>query len=132
MTEPQNEIRLKAEFRQLRETESELAADYRQLLARRSPDVPCRGFHPAVSFAAAAAVLALAIGLFLNMGRDPAMTGLVETAQPLPQTFDPVAAFEMPTDFLLDTPWFELARTTLDFDFEFPQLDIPESIADET
>ena len=75
-----------------------------------------------MQFAMAAAVLVVAIAVFLNTGRDQSMPETAETA-PLPaEEVDLVAALEMPTDFLLDTPWFELARTTPDFDFRIPTI----------
>ena len=131
MTQPVNDNQLKAEFRHLRETETRAAPDYRQSLAGTSRAAPRRQFRPAMQFAMVASLLVVAIAVFLNTGRDQSVPETAVTAPPLLQEADLVAALEMPTDFLLDTPWYELARTTPDFDFEFPQYDIPEDLSDE-
>jgi len=131
MTEPLNDNQLKAEFRHLRETETGAAPDYRRSLAD-APRVASRArFQPALQFAMAAAVIVVAIAFFLNTGRDQSLPETAETAPPLAEEVALLTALEMPTDFLLETPWFELARTTPDFDFQFPQYDIPEDLSDE-
>ena len=131
MTQPLNDNQLKAEFRHLRETETQAAPDYRRSLTGALRAAPRRQFLPAMQFAMAAVVLVVAIAVFLNTGRDQSMPETAETAPPLPEEVALVAALEMPTDFLLDTPWFELARTTPDFNFQIPQYDIPEDLSDE-
>jgi len=131
MTEPLNDHQLKAEFRHLRETESQAAPDYRRSLTGAPLAVPRSRFRPAMQFAMAAVVLVVAIAVFLNTGRDPSLPETADTAPLLAEEVALVAALEMPTDFLLNTPWFELARTTPDFDFQFPQYDIPEDLSDE-
>ena len=132
MTEPLNDKYLKAEFRHLRETETQAASNYRKSMASPSRATPRKRFRPAMQFAMAAAVLVVAIAVFLNTGRDQSMPETAATVPPLLPEADLITALEMPTDFLLDTPWFELARTTPDFDFEFPQYDFPEDLSDET
>lgn len=132
MTEPQSDKHLKTEFRQLRETEMQAAPDFRASPVSASREGSSRRFSPAMQFAFASAVLIAVIASFLNMSRDQLMPEVAETAPPLQQEADLLANLEMPTDFLLDTPWFELAQTTPDFDFDFPQYDIPEDLSDET
>lgn len=132
MTELLNDNQLKDEFRRLRETESQAAPNYRQSLAGSSRAEPRRRFRPAIQFVTASAVLVATIAIFLNTGRDQSQPEMAETAPQVPEEVDLIAAFEMPTDFLLDTPWFELAWTTPDFDFEFPLYDIPKDLSDET
>ena len=131
MTEPLNDNQLKADFRGLRETEIQAAPNYRQSLSGPTRAVPNRLFRPAMQFTVVAAMLAVAITVYLNTGLDQSMPETAETALPAQEEVDLVVALEMPTDFLLDTPWFELARTTPDFDFEFPQYDITEDLSDE-
>ena len=131
MTEPLHDDQLKADFRGLRETETQAAPDYRQSLADPTRAVSNRRFRPAMQVAMVAAMLVVAITVFLNTGRDQSMPETAETARPAQDEVDMVAALEMPTDFLLNTPWFELARTTPDFDFDFPQYDITEDLSDE-
>jgi len=132
MTETLNDNQLKDEFRHLRETESQAAPNYRQSLAGSSRAAPRRRFRSAMQFAMAAGVLVVVIAVFSNTGRNQSQPEMAETTLQVLEEVDLIAAFEMPTDFLLDTPWFELARTTPDFDFEFPQYDIPEDLSDET
>ena len=131
MTEPLNDNQLKADFRSLRETETQAAPNYRQSLPGPTRAAPNRRFRAAMQFAVVAAMLVVAITIFLNTGRDQLMPETAETALPAQEEMDLVAALEMPTDFLLNTPWFELARTTPDFDFQFPQYDITEDLSDE-
>ncbi|MBT8048459.1 MAG: hypothetical protein HKN57_10175 [Xanthomonadales bacterium] len=131
MTEPLNENQLKADFRHLREIETQAAPDFRRSLAGVPQVEPRRRFRPAMQFAMSAVVLVAIIAVFLNPGRDQTIPATAETALPSTEEAALAAALEMPTDFLLDTPWFELARTTPDFDFQFPQYDIPEDLSDE-
>jgi len=131
MTEPLNDNQLEAEFRHMRETETQAAPNYRQSLAGSSRAVQRRRIRPVMQFAMAAVMLLVVTAVFLNTGPDQSMPELAETALSFPEEADLVTALEMPTDFLLDTPWFELARTTPDFDFEFPQYDFPEDLFDE-
>ena len=131
MTEQLHDDQLKADFQGLRETETRAAPDYRQSLADPNRAMPNRRFRPAMQFAMVAAILVVAITVFLNTGRDQLMPETAETAPPALDEMDMVAALEMPTDFLLNTPWFELARTTPDFNFDFPQYDTTEDLSDE-
>lgn len=131
MTEKRNDKQLKTEFQQLRETETRAAPNFRQLLASASRTEPTRHFRPALPFATAAALLIVAIAVFLGNGRDQSLPELTESAPITQEEMNLVAALEMPTDFLLDSPWYELAGTTPDFDFEFPQYDMPEDLSDE-
>jgi hypothetical protein len=132
MTDPLHEKDLKAEFRRLRETETRAAPSYRQMRAAPAPAAPRRRMQPALQFALVALLVVAASAVLFDTMRDRSMP---ETAEIGPTTLadgDRLAAFEMPTDFLLETPWFDLASTTPDFDFEFPQYDIPEDLSDET
>ena len=131
MTEPLNDKQLKANFRQLRATEMKAAPDYRTSLANPFQAAPRKRFRPEMQFVIASAALVVVVAAFLKMDRNQSMPETAETAPPLLQEADLVANLEMPTDFLLDTPWFDLARTTPDFDFEFPQYDFPEELSDE-
>ena len=131
MTKPLHDDQLEADFRGLRETETRAAPDYRQSLADPNRAMPNRRFRPAMQFAMVAAILVVAITVFLNTGRDQSMPETAKTAPPAQDEMNMVAALEMPTDFLLNTPWFELARTTPDFDFDFPHYDIMEDLSDE-
>lgn len=129
MNEPMNENQVKNEFRRLRETEMQAAPNYRQSLAGAEPR---RRFRPAIRFATAFVVLVAAISIFLNTGHDQPQSEMAETVPQILEKVDLIAALEMPTDFLLDTPWFELAWTTPDFDIEIPLYDIPKELSDET
>lgn len=122
MNEPLNENDMKAEFRQLRETEMRVAPGYRQTANGPAVAAPRRRIRPAIQFALLALMLVAGGAVLFDSGND----------QPGPESAKagPIP-FEMPTDFLLDTPWFDLAATTPDFDFEFPQYDIPEDPSDE-
>lgn len=131
MTEPLIEKSLKAEFRRLRETETHAAPGYRQPLTGSAPVKPLRSLQPVMQFALLALMLVTVSAVLFDMGRD---SSTPESAQIGPGPLDQgerIAAYEMPTDFLLDTPWFDLAATTPDFDFEFLQYDIPEDLSDE-
>jgi hypothetical protein len=132
MTEPLDEQQLKAEFRHLREAETRSAPGFRALVSGTALKEQQWRILPSMSLAATAAVLVLAITVWMNTDRDRFAPELAGDASPLTESMDRVANLEMPTDFLLETPWFELERTTPNFDFEFPQYDIPEDLTDET
>jgi hypothetical protein len=132
MTDPLNENNLKAEFRRLRDTEMRAAPSYRQTRAAPAPAAPRRRMQPALQFALVALLVVAASAVLFDRVRDRSMPETAEIGPSAPADGDRLAAFEMPTDFLLETPWFDLASTTPDFDFEFPQYDIPEDLSDET
>ncbi len=115
MNEPLNENDMKAEFRQLRETEMRVVPGFRQTADGPAEIAPRRHIRPVIQFALLALMLVAGGAVLFDLQHE----------QPMP------VAFEMPTDFLLDTPWYDLAATTPDFDFEFPQYDIPEDLSDE-
>mgnify|MGYP000146212663 CR=1 FL=1 len=132
MTDPLNEKDLKAEFRHLRETEMRAAPSYRQTRAGPAPAPPRWRMQPALQFVLVALLVVAASAVLFDAVREQSMPETAEIGPPALADWDRLAAFEMPTDFLLETPWFDLAATTPDFDFEFPQYDIPEDLSDET
>lgn len=132
MNEPLNDKQLMAEFQRLRETEMQAAPNYRKSLAGPLRATPPKRLRPAMQFAITAAVLLVVVAVFLNSDRDQSVPETAKNAPLLLQEADLIANLEMPTDFLLDTPWFELAGTTPDFDYELPQYDFPEDLFDET
>ena len=132
MTKPLNDNFLKDEFRRLRETEKHTAPSYRQLLTGPAPAAPRRRLQPVAQFALLALMLVAVGAVMFDIGRNPSLPESAEIGPASNEEFDRIAANEMPTDFLLNTPWFDLAATTPDFNFEFPQYDIPEDFSDET
>jgi len=142
MTEPIESDQLKAEFRLLRETEARAAPEYSKLLAGTRTAQPTQRWRPPARLtlaATAASVAALAIVITVSSGRNDGLNDqgsewTSDSAQNLPPAIpqaELIASFDMPTDFLLDTPWFELARTTPDFNLDIPQYDFPEEPSDE-
>lgn len=131
MTRPFDNKQLKTGFQALRDTEAQAAPDYQRPTYDPTWARPNGWFRPALRFATATAMLIVAITLFTNSSRDRHMPEVTETVPYSSEKEGSVIALEMPTDFLLETPWFELARTTPDFGFEPPHYDAPEDLSDE-
>lgn len=132
MTEPLDDQQLKAEFHHLREVERRSAPSFRALVSGTARKAPQWRHLPAMSLAATAAVVVVTVTVWMNANRDRFAPELAGDTPPLMEPMDRIAILEMPTDFLLDTPWFELERTTPSFDYEFLHYEIPEDLTDET
>jgi hypothetical protein len=118
MVEHSNRDPIAAEFRHLRHTDANAVPAFR-VDRKPAADFPRWPRRAPLALAAAAVVVVL---------------GSVTVLRTAPEGVDtvPPAAWDMPTDFLLDTPWYDLAGTVPDFQLDIPSYDIPEVTPDES
>lgn len=121
-----NDDKITSGFHRLREEERQAAPPYRSPLETASEPRLQPGTWWRARFALAASVILIAVIIVLNP--VPTDHSGDSVAQP-PDDFselESMLAHEMPTDFLLDTPWYQLADTTPDFNYIFPSYEYPE------
>jgi len=136
MNDVREDDRLKAEFRHLRETETDSTPNFKQMLAGRG-DAPGVGYSRTGSylvpgFVAITALLVVTLIVFVNHSPDQTLPQRAEFPAEVFVELERMAVLEMPTDFLLDKPWFELDQINPEFDFEMPNYEFLEELSDET
>ena len=131
MNDDQNHQKIAAEFRRLREAERRAAPAFiirkdRQL---NSPS-GSRSSMP-VRFALAAAVVLFVLAGLLNLNRNGHSVDSGNESGQYPEEFQMTLAYEMPTDFLLDTAWDPLASTVPEFQIATPSYEYLEETSDD-
>ena len=123
--------KLASDFSQLRDEERQAAPSYRTVSKAPSGPQPQPGIWRPASLALGVSVILIAVVILLNPisseRTDEYVTNPVDDFIEL----EPMLAFEMPTDFLLETPWYQLAGmspeiTTPEFNYEPPMYEYPE------
>ena len=121
-----NDDTITSGFHQLREEERQAVPAYRSPVETASESRLQQGPPWRARFALAASAILIAIIILLNP--VPIDHGDDSAALPVDDfsSLESMLADEMPTDFLLDTPWYQLAETTPEFNYVFPSYDYPE------
>lgn len=123
--------KLASDFSQLRDEERQAAPSFKTVSGTPSGSLPQPGILRPASLALAVSVILIAVIILLNPisseRTDEYVTNPVDDFINL----EPMLAFEMPTDFLLETPWYQLADmspeiTTPEFNYEPPLYEYPE------
>ena len=131
MTDTHNDDKLVADFRRLRETEIKSAPTFEFLLRPRSDSRPGHRFRRPVGMVLASTALLIVVVNLMNSSRDLRSIDSIVNSGIYPDDFQLALAYEMPTDFLLDTPWFHLASTTPEFQFLTPSYEYPKENSDD-
>ena len=123
--------KLASDFSQLRDEERQAAPSYSNVSRAASGSLPQPGIWRPASLALAVSVILIAVIILLDPisseRTDEYVTNPVDDFIELER----MLAFEMPTDFLLETPWYQLADmspeiTTPEFNYEPPLYEFPE------
>lgn len=123
--------KLASNFSQLRDEERQAAPSYKKVSRTASGSLPQPGILRPASLALGVSVILIAVIILQNPisieRTDEYITNPVDDFIELER----MLAVEMPTDFLLETPWYQLADmspeiTTPEFNYEPPLYEYPE------
>lgn len=131
MTDPFIDDKMAEDFRRLRELEQKSAPAFELLLRPHNGAQTSRYFRPPVRLALAASAVLIMLVIMMNPIPREDSTGSVIESRHYLDDIQLTLADEMPTDFLLDTPWFQLASTTPQFQLLIPSYEYLEERSDE-